>query len=253
MSLVAITLFTYAPSDAAHAALAAERKRYAAATLTALFANLRPGPYDLWLHLADDGSAPEYREWLWEQAGRYVGANRSITNSERRGYGGNYNASTYVTHNLADVAALLPLEDDWELTRPLDLAPLVDVLHTDPRVGCIRMGYIGYSHPLRAEFIWTGSNPDDKHHFLLLDPNSPSQYVFSGGPRLETVAWARGVGPWAEGLPAGDTELAVCGRTAARTGVAWPVELVGPRGGLFEHVGTLPVKNAPLRREGVPA
>ena len=239
---IALVLYTFAPAD--NPPLAAERQRYAEATLKALFKNLRSSE-PLHLHIADDGSAPEYRAHLWELAGEYVGDRRSITNSERRGYGGSYNSASQITHGLADVTAILHAEDDWELTRELDLDPLVDVLQTDPRVGCIRLGYIGYTRPLRAEFIWT-EGPYGQHHFLLLDPDSPSQYVWAGHPRLETVAWARSVGPWAEGLPAGATELDVCGRTAARTGVAWPIELVPPRGGLFGHIGTAQVKDAPL-------
>lgn len=226
---IAVILYTY------------ERMAHAERTLAALFAHLKTRQ-NLWLHIADDGSAPEYREHLWELAGHYCGDRRSITNSERRGYGGSYNAASWQVHQLPDVAAMLQLEDDWSLSRDLDLDPLVDVLETEPRIGCIRLGYIGYSHPLRAEFVWTR-----EQHFLLLDSLSPSQYVFSGGPRLETIAWARRVGPWPEMQRAGEVELAVCGRLAARQGVAWPIEIVSPRGGLFVHTGDdHPVKDTPL-------
>ncbi len=233
--LVPIILYTY------------DRLDYAETTIRGLFApsgGLRPPEgVDLWLHIADDGSSQEYRDRLWNLAGEYVGDRRSITNSERRGYGGSYNAASWFVHQLPDVAAILQLEDDWLLSRPLALGPLLDVLRTEARVGCIRLGYIGYipGYTLRAEFVWTA-----EQHFLLLDPASPSQYVFSGGPRLETVQWARKVGPWPEMLPAGETELAVCGRLAAREGVAWPVDLVPPRGGLFEHIGARAIKDAPL-------
>lgn len=237
---IAIVLYTFAPAD--NPPLAAERQRYAEATLKALFKNLRSSE-PLHLHIADDGSAPEYREHLWELAGDYCGNRRSITNSERRGYGGSYNQASWFVHQMPDVSAIGQFEDDWELTRELDLDPLVRVLQTEPRIGCLRMGSLGYFHPLRAEFVWSEAI---RQHFLLFDPNSPSQYIFSGGPRLETVAWARSVGPWPEGVPAGECELAICGRTAARRGVAWPIEIVGPQGNLFAHIGTLQVKDFPL-------
>jgi len=237
--MIAITLLTYKPEGE----LGEARQRYAEDTLAALFKHIRTKD-DLWLAIADDGSAPEYREHLWELAGKYVGSNRSITNSERRGYGGNYNLSTQVTHNLAGLTALLPLEDDWKLERTLDLDPLVRVLQTEPAIGCIRLGYVGYipGQSLRGTFLWA-----EDQHFLVLDPYSESQYVFSGHPRLESVEWARSVGPWPEGLPAGETELAVSGRLDARYRVAWPLDLIPPKGGLFSHIGTHQAKNEPLK------
>lgn len=235
--MIPIILYTFAPAD--NPTLASERQRYAEATLAKLFKNLRSSE-PIWLHIGDDGSAPEYREHLWNLAGEYVGERRSITNSERRGYGGNYNQCTWFVHQMQDVDIILHLEDDWSLERTLDLDPLIHVLRTEPRIGSLRLGMVGYYHPLRAEFVWAGT---PGQHFLLFDPASPSQYIWSGGPRLETVAWARSVGPWPERLRAGETELAVCGRTAARTGVAWPVDLIKPSGDFFYHIGTQAVKD----------
>jgi hypothetical protein len=246
MGIVATTLYTYIPQGEQYSDLAEARRRYTVATLDALYLNLESHKHDLWLHIADDGSAPEWREYLWELAGTRYGANRSITNSERRGYGGNYNSASHVTHNLSGIVGLLHLEDDWQLSRTLNVDPLVTVLEEDARIGMIRLAYIGYTHPLRAEFIEFRDQ-----HFLLLDPHSPSQYVFAGGPRIETVAWARSVGPWPERLPAGETELLVCGRVAARQGVAWPIDLIPPRGGLFNHIGTHQVKNVSLGMNSV--
>lgn len=234
--MIVITMTTYAPLGD----LGNVRRQYAEQTMAAVAKHLRSSEPLHW-HTADDGSPPEYREHLWNLSREYFGDRVSITNSERRGYGGNVNSASQVTHSLPGISANLMVEDDWELTRDLDFDPLVAVLKNEPRIGCIRMGFIGYTHPLRAEFVHT-----EGQHMLLFDPMSPSQYVFSGGPRLETVAWARSVGPWPEHERAGETELLVCGRMAARTGVAWPIELVGPRGGLFEHIGTHQVKDAPL-------
>ncbi len=237
--MIAVILYTYAPPSA----LGAARRNYAFETLRALFAQLRT-QRQVWLHIADDGSPQEYRDALWDLAGLYCGDRRSITNSERRGYGGSYNQASWFVHQLPEVEAILQLEDDWALTRPLDLDPLVEVLLTEShRIGMIRLAYLGWIHELRASFIEAGSG---KQHYLLLDPESPSEYIFSGGPRLETVAWSRSVGPWPEYQIAGETELIVCGRMAARRGVAWPIDLIPPRGGLFDHIGAHVIKNAPL-------
>lgn len=225
-----IMLFTY------------DRLEYAKQTARAVLDNLKYSG-DIVFHIADDGSPKEYREELRYFVGCWAHLKGiGVTNSERGGYGASYNQATMQVHPMCPI--ILPLEDDWILTEELNIDSLVSVLLTEPEIGCIRLGYIGYipGQEILAKFFWA-----DNQHFLLLHPKSPSQYVFSGGPRLERVDWARNVGPWPEGLPAGETELAVAGRIAARTGVAWPVDLIKPSGGLFKHIGEHPVKNAPLR------
>jgi hypothetical protein len=206
-----------------------EREEYAFKTLDAL-KNLSAAGDDLWMHIADDGSDPEFREEMVRRAREQYGDRTSVSNSEERGYGGNYNLASQAVHQAADL--VLPLEDDWELLRPFDLAPIATAL----RAGvfrCVRMAYIGYTEELRGTFIWSGGV-----HWLALDPASPERHVFSGGPRLETVAFERDVGLWPENLNQGQTEMDVASRAEARTGVAWPVELIKPTGDLFAHIGT---------------
>jgi len=222
--VIAVLLLTY------------NRLDYARRTLQAAAENLRASEL-LRVHIADDGSSQEYRDTLFAEAQALFGADVvTITNSERRGYGGSYNAASQVVHSLmADdglAPLILPLEDDWVLTRPLDLDPLAAVLR-DGTFGCIRLGYLGWTQALRGEFVWARDQA-----FLRLDPESPERHVCAGHPRLETVEWERAVGPWDEGLAAGATEFEWCGRRAAREGVAWPVELLSVRGDLFVHVGT---------------
>lgn len=185
---------------------------------------------EFWLHIADDGSSQEYRDELLDLGHSLFEDRVSITNSERRGYGGNYNAATQIVHQISDI--VLPLEDDWELTRELDITPMVGVLR-DGTFGCVRMGYIGYTQELWGKFIWA-----ENFHWLALDPDSPERHIFSGGPRLETVTWERAVGLWSERMEQGQTEFEVAGRMAARNGVAWPIELIRPRGDAFVHIGT---------------
>jgi glycosyltransferase involved in cell wall biosynthesis len=205
------------------------RQEYAERTLRGLLDNVSYSGR-LTLHIADDGSPEGYRERLVWFAGcweKLVGI--SVSNSERRGYGGNYNLGTQFAHR--DNAIVLPLEDDWELIRPLNLDGLVEPL-MEGKFGCIRLGYIGWMQPLRCEFIGVSGQ-----HFLLLDPASPELHVFSGHPRLETVEWERSVGLWPEGVAPGDTEIAVAFRPEARTGVVWPVNLIKASGDLFVHFG----------------
>jgi len=214
------------------------RLAYARRTLEAVAQNLQASE-PFWLHIADDGSPQEYRDELWNLGHKLYGENVSMTNSERGGYGANYNLATQTLHFICDL--VLPLEDDWELLRPLDLDPIARVLR-EGYYGCVRMGYIGFTQQLNGHF--------DSHagyHWLALEPDSPEPHVFAGGPRLESVAWQRRVGPWPEGLPAGETEFHVAHIPEARQGVAWPVDLIFPRGDAFVHIGTEQADNSALR------
>lgn len=193
----------------------------------------------LWCHIADDGSSQTYRDKLLKLARAEFGDNVSITNSERGGYGASYNLATQIVHNVADL--ILPLEDDWELIRPLDLTPIVEVLR-DGTFGCVRLGYVGYTQELVASFVAAHG-----YHWLALHADSSEPHVFAGGPRLETVHWERSVGPWPEGLTAGETEFVVAHKPEARIGVGWPVDLVKPAGDAFVHIGTNHASSEGLR------
>lgn len=217
--MIAIALFTY------------DRFEFAKRTLESVAANLVSAEEEVWLHIADDGSSQEYRDSLVELGRCLYGQNVSVTNSERRRYGGNYNAMTQVVHQLADL--VLPLEDDWELIRPLDIDPIARVLRSG-LFGCVRLGRLSYTAELRAKFVWA-----EYLHWLALDPQSEERHVFAGGPRLETVEFERALGPWPENMLAGETELVVCGRPESRQGIAWPVSLILPPEGAFTHIGAI--------------
>ena len=206
-----------------------ERLEYARRTLESLAEGLRWSG-DLHVHIADDGSAPEYRGELAELARRlWPDAGHTVTDAQRSGYGASYNLATQVVHGLADL--VLPLEDDWELLRPLDLDRYARALR--PPIECIRLGYLGLTQPLRGEIRYVEGVP-----LLVLDPDSPERHVSAGHPRLETVDHERAIGPWRQGLDPGATEFDWCGRPAARRGVAWPLDIRAP-GDLFAHIGAV--------------
>ena len=207
-----------------------DRMKEAKITLESVAQNLRAEDDEIWLHIADDGSSQEYRDELLELGRSLYGSNVSITNSNRGGYGGNYNKATQVVHHMADL--ILPLEDDWQLRRELDLAPMAKVLR-EGHFNCVRMGYIGYTDELRATMRWY-----ENLHWLEFHPSSPEKHIWTGGPRLETVAFERSLGPWPDHMEQGQTELEVCGREQAKEGIAWPIDLISARGNAFVHIGT---------------
>jgi len=188
----------------------------------------------LHVHIADDGSIPGHVDALREIAGAYAHVQSvGSTNAERRGYGASYNLASQSIHTHHEI--VIPIEDDWELSRDLDLDPLVETLTAGIGIECIRLGYLGFTQALLGAVTHTPGGP-----MLLIDPRSPERHVAAGHPRIETRAWERAVGPWAERIQAGATEFDWCGRPAARSGVAWPLDL-GPasqRGdALFAHIG----------------
>lgn len=204
------------------------RLAYAQTTLDSTLKHLKTEG-TLGVHIASDGDEDSYIAVLVALANSYDVPTISTTNAQRAGYGASYNLGTQVIHGYA--SHVLVLEDDWELQRELNLDLYIGALN-ELGAGCMRLGYLGYTQPLRAEFASSHGR-----HWLRLDPSSPEPHVFAGHPRLETVAWQRTVGPWPEGLEPGQTEFAVAHIAEARHGVIWPVQEVKPYGDLFHHIG----------------
>lgn len=207
-----------------------DRFEYANITLRSLLENITYSG-KIYVHIADDGTSEEYRNTLVQIAGGYKNVSGvSSTNSERGGYGKNFNLAMQHVH--CDPAnIILPVEDDWRLERELYIDDYLSVFESG-NYGCIRLGYIGFTQDLLAKFVTIGGK-----FYLELDPDSPEPHVFAGHPRLESVAWERAVGPWSEGIQPGQTEFEVAHRREARTGVLWPCD-IHPYGNLFSHIGT---------------
>ena len=219
-----------------------KRLGYAEATLTSTLERLRCTSCNVKLHIGDDGSGSVYQNHLRMLADECGFGDVTLTDSGRTGYGANYNLAMQYAHNELRADYLLPLEDDWELNRPsgFDVDPIIQVLR-DGVFDSVRLGYIGYTQKLVAEFVYCNDR-----HWLLLDPElSHEPHVFSGHPRIETVAYQQRVGPWPTGLTPGETEWAIASRPeyrAARSRVAWPIGLEGcmdMKHGPFEHIGTV--------------
>lgn len=206
------------------------RLDYAEATLRTTLDNIRFSG-DLSVHIADDGTSDEYRQKLYDLAGGYTQVKGvSISNSERGGYGKNYNLAMQQVHLWADY--ILPLEDDWILVQRLDIDRFIPALD-NVNIGCLRLGYLGFTQELRGKVYYK-----EFEHYLLIDPNTPEPHVFAGHPRLETKEWEKAVGPWPEGLRPGVTEFQVAHVRAARERVAWPMS-VRPSGDMFQHIGAV--------------
>ena len=230
-----LVIFTYEPEG--------EPRNTAARTLTA-FLDLARYSGQMNVHIADDGSPDGHREALRKIAGGYEHVGTvGVTNTEQHGYGASYNRATQSVHKANEI--IVPLEDDWELQRALDLDPLVATLLTpeyvlgghkmDGRIECIRLGYLGFTQPLSGSLVHTEAGV-----MLMLDPDSTEPHVFAGHARIETRDFERRVGAWPVDTPAGRTEMTVAHRREAREGVAWPLDLTtaaSSGASLFHHIG----------------
>lgn len=209
------------------------RKEYAEKTLRSTLDNIQWNG-EIGVHIADDGSGPEYLDYLCKVVQAYVYKNKvsglTLSDSGRKGYGANYNLGMQSVHDYVDF--VLPLEDDWELTRPFNMTEIAQVL-TDIGGGCVRLGYLGYTQSLIAKFVVTRAG-----HWLEFEPTSPEPHVFAGHPRLESIGWSKRLGEWPENMSPGDTEFAVAHRDVSRHKVYWPLQQVKPNGDLFVHIGT---------------
>lgn len=228
---IGLALLTYAPS------FDHPRAEYARKTLESTLKFLECGNGNtLHVHIADDGSDRKHVDALQEICAKYGYPIPSWTNAERGGYGKSYNLMMQAIHSSCDL--ILPLEDDWELTRPLNLEHLAKALdESNGEIRSIRLGYLGITQPLKGTVMFRSGQT-----FLLLDPDSPEPHVFCGHPRLETVEYERDIGAWPEGISAGNVEWEVTHRWPARTGVAWPLDINLPAsqdwGGIFVHIGS---------------
>lgn len=226
---ITVGLLTYAPS------VAHPRAEYARKTLESTLQYLDPGDNILQFHIADDGSDSKHIELLTAIC-RNAGYEPTYSNAERGGYGKSYNLMCQTVHQISDL--VIPLEDDWELTRPLKLEYLAKALDENPDIRSIRLGYLGITQPLLGTVAFRSGMT-----YLLLDPNSPEPHVFCGHPRIETVDYERDIGAWPEGKRAGETEWEVTHRWAARTGVAWPLDIGIPAsqdwGSIYSHIGSV--------------
>ena len=143
--------------------------------------------------------------------------------------GANWNKS--LRASLEHVDIVLWMEDDFELQRPLFLAPYVKLLCDESSVGMVRLGHLPVN--LRCETVGF-----DGRHYLDILPDR--QYRFSGNPHLKHRRLVDAYGWYNENTNPGDTELDYDARCRMRPNprIWWPVDLGG--WGIFGHIGAVP-------------
>jgi len=202
-----------------------ERTDYALRTVRAFLANARYP--DLAWYIADGGSPEPHRAALREAlAGQVViGEHHDLGN-----YGADANKAWHIAHEHADLTFFL--EDDWELSQELQLAPYAELLDQLPNYGMVRLGYLNLN--MRGHVFGHGG-----HLYWDLERDADS-YVFTGHPSLRHRRFREFYGAYPEGLDPGKSELGYAEKyryAAGGPGVVWPV--ANSEYGPFGHIGAV--------------
>lgn len=213
---IAVIFLTYDNGDGV-------RTEYALRSIQSLKHNLVYP--DLRYYLADDGSPQKHVDMMREQLqdvnliGWHTLANGT--------YGRNANEAWQVTQQTCSLA--LFIEDDWELTEPLNLYSYASLLMERDDIGMVRLGYLnlnmrGTVFGFRDELYWKLDRDAD-------------DYVFTGHPSLRHIRFWQAYGRYPEGLNPGETELGygLQYRRGHGCEIAWPV--LNGMYGKFAHIG----------------
>lgn len=185
--------------------------------LHALRSTLSNISYDgpLSVHIADGGPNRQAElRLLLDLASSYINLDGcSVSHAEGGGYGAICNTAQRTIHAYSGI--ILTVDDEWELTRPLDLTDLVQSFFDKEWVGCIRLDHLSW--PSRGQVQDVAGM-----RFLNLEPEG-NGLIWTNGPRLETRRFQRDMGDWPE---TGDAlkVAATIGRRV-RHGVLWPLDL----------------------------
>lgn len=207
-----------------------KRTELAIKTIQALKRNLVYPNYG-WI-IVDDGTGGDHLDRLIAEigSGYYIFTH----DSQRRGVGYGMN---WGLRKAWDIGAdlVLMMEDDWDLTDPVELKPYVDTLVKHPEHGLIRFGYL--SPGLQANLI-----SEEGKLFWRLENNNYT-YRYAGHPSLRHKRFHAIYGMFDEGLAPGATELSMCGKVNTRQGpnILYPAEC--GQWGFFAHIGAESLKD----------
>ena len=195
------------------------------------------------VHIADDGSPDGYvaraLEWVahntdWE-------ATSSVT--ARRGWGANVNAALA----MIETEYIYLTEDDYVLTRTLDLTPYVALLETERQLGMVRFGIA--AHELVCALCeadisaWLpnyreGVGQPGKLGYWRVDRRlSRGCYKYSNRPHLKHRRFHEHYGGYAEGVGLARTEHEFNERfcsTGEGPEIVCPIDWVGWH---YDHIG----------------
>lgn len=181
-------------------------------------------------YVSDDGSDSEHDMWV---RGSCEATDRELIGSHNEAISYGAGANRGLKKAFEQGQLVLMLEDDWELTQPLDIWKWAALLMERPDIGMVRMGYL--NNGLRGDLIghngslyWMLDDSESRHH---------SSMAFAGHPALIHQRFFDSYGLYPERWQPGETELRMSWQVSAVPGpaIVWPAELgaAGP----WAHIG----------------
>lgn len=190
--------------------------------------------YDNLHYIVTDDSIPEVHEKNVAFARTAFETNNiphTIINTNRMGVGFGKNNALKLAFQSSPYVLLM--EDDWLLSKKLDLYPHVKTLSEYSDIGMIRYGYLGGD--MTAQLTSYGGTT----YWKLL--HKSGFYVYSGQVSLRSKNWYDRVGYHVEGIQAGKEEEELCHRYNDMQDVPvilWPAEFgVTINAGPFVNIG----------------
>lgn len=213
-------------------------------TLTALKDNLFYSQGKLHYLIADDCSPNDYgyhmADWCHHHISPHTSLSRMRVNS---GWGANANQA------IANVQTPLYIliEDDYVLSRPMNLDPHARILMQEESLGIVRLdGILGHRVIAQmAEFSLEGHQDGKgmggKYNYWKLSYESPELWLYSNRPHLTHKArWHGYYGDYEQGLKLGETEANMAWRYKDRMDEEGAPQIIVPCSltvGHFDHIG----------------
>jgi len=161
----------------------------------------------------DDGTSRRHLDVLLAAAPEGTTAHAMPTPPGQFNTGGNINRGIGLAQQRGSLIHIL-IFDDWQLTRPLDLRPMVDVLDNHPQVGFIRLSYrvpgmagvcVRYDAPRLGNLplMWLRLIRD----WTLRNPWVTDSYMVSTQPYIAHLRFFQAYGFHPEHCPPGEAEI----------------------------------------------
>lgn len=207
-----------------------ERTEVAVRTINAATKHLQYPDWN-WF-VADDGSSEEHVDAIMEALENSKRPVIGISH-DRVSYGTGANRGVHAAFSYGNL--VLMLEDDWELTRDLDLWKYAALLMERSDIGMVRMGY------LNAGITGTAVGHQGNLYWALDDHESRTHscFAFAGHPALMHKRFFDSRGYYPEKWQPGETELHMAWQVSERLEprIVWPTELGS--NGPWGHIGQI--------------
>ena len=205
------------------------RLSYAIRTVQALCDNLQYSAQLAW-YVGVDGDDQEHLQTLLDLLSKneqdIFGHHAIDFVPGERLPGKSWNMAWTAAHDWSDV--VLWMENDFVLTRPLNIDAYVRLLMENEKVGMVRLGLL----PINLNMTSMGFNG-----IMYLQMWRNMQYGYSGNPHLKHRRFADAYGPYNEAIEPGETEVEFDARFRTTSGpeIWWPPALGDY--GAFGHIG----------------